>query len=43
MAKQTKAQKARVGVSEELIAYTDAIKLVKTTPRRSSTKPSKSL
>lgn len=29
MAKQTKAQKARVGVSEELIAYTDAIKLVK--------------
>ncbi|WP_292050662.1 MULTISPECIES: 50S ribosomal protein L1 [unclassified Brevundimonas] len=29
MAKQTKAQKARVGVSEELIAYSDAIKLVK--------------
>ena len=29
MAKQTKAQPARVGVSEELIAYTDAIKLVK--------------
>ena len=29
MAKQTKAQKARVGVSEELIAYADAIKLVK--------------
>ncbi|MHC3126859.1 50S ribosomal protein L1 [Brevundimonas sp. GN22] len=29
MAKQTKAQKARVGVSEDLIAYGDAIKLVK--------------
>ncbi|WP_297803607.1 50S ribosomal protein L1 [uncultured Brevundimonas sp.] len=29
MAKQTKAQKARVGVSDELIAYSDAIKLVK--------------
>ena len=29
MAKQTKAQKARVGVSEDLVAYVDAIKLVK--------------
>ncbi len=29
MAKQTKAQKARVGVSEDLNAYADAIKLVK--------------
>ena len=29
MAKQTKAQKARIGVSEDLNAYVDAIKLVK--------------
>ena len=29
MAKQTKAQKARTGVTQELIAFSDAIKLVK--------------
>ena len=42
MAKQTKAQKARTGVTQDLLPFTDAIKLARKTPSRSSTNPWKS-